>query len=278
MPPACGRNPGAATAPVRGGPLTRPMPQRCCLALPHAAIEERVKLVTDLREGIEIVFTPEYPSYLQALFKPFCDILRTVPPQLADNTEHKLRNLVLDILNRLPQNDAFKPYVGEMFEVCMAALRDDNQDNAVHAIKVVFDLHKSYRTALEPQAAQLLEFVVTVGVGVGVGAQRVHRSPPSRQAARGGGSAGARATGWWGRAALAPPGGLIVRAGAGVHLTLGQGHSDGDARSSACVRSPGTVSGSVSTTLAFEGSNAAGMQGRRGGAWRGGFDHAEHAC
>ena len=148
------------------------IPQR--LAAPSTPIEEKSKLVGDLRDSIEVVLTSEYPNFLQAFFKPFCDILRTVPAQTSDTAEHKLRNSILDILNRLPQNDFFKPYVQEMLDVCTSTLQD-NQDNAVIAIKMVFDLQKTYKPQLEAQAGQFLEFVCQVrGVWVVICVMRMH--------------------------------------------------------------------------------------------------------
>lgn len=44
----------------------------------------------------------------------------------------------------------------------MAALNLDNQDNAVLAVKIVFDLHRTFRSQLEVQAAPFLDFVIKV--------------------------------------------------------------------------------------------------------------------
>ena len=123
-----------------------------------------MKLANELRDGLEIVFTGEYANYLQAFFKPFCEILRTIPPQLSDSPEHKLRNTVLDILSRLPQNDAFKAYVTETCDVCMAAMQTDNQDNAAIAVKILFDLQKTFKSQLETQAGLFLDFVCKVSL------------------------------------------------------------------------------------------------------------------
>lgn len=144
---------------LRGHVLTPPARP----ARDPAAVEDKTKLALDLKESIEIVLTGEYSAFLQAFFKPLCDILRTqVPPQLSDNAEHKLRSAVLDVLTRLPHNEALRPHISELYEVCFGVVQHDNQDNAVPAIKLLFELHKIFRGMLEPQGAQMAQFVVKV--------------------------------------------------------------------------------------------------------------------
>lgn len=42
-------------------------------------------------------------------------------------------------------------------------IRGDNQKNAVLAVKVFYDLHKSFRNVFEPQFMAFVEFVAQVG-------------------------------------------------------------------------------------------------------------------
>jgi hypothetical protein len=65
-----------------------------------AAAEERLALVAEVRESIELVHTAEYPNFLRAFFPPFLRLLRESAPSFTDNAEHKLRNMLLEILNR----------------------------------------------------------------------------------------------------------------------------------------------------------------------------------
>lgn len=78
----------------------------------HAtASAEKLKAALEVKEAIEVVFSNDYAAFLAALFKAFASVLRTVPPQLSNTDEHKLRNTVLEILGKLPQNDSIKSYV-----------------------------------------------------------------------------------------------------------------------------------------------------------------------
>lgn len=56
--------------------------------------------MTEIRESIELVHTQEYAKFLRHFMAPFLNLLQTVPPSFKDNAEHKLRNVVLEILNR----------------------------------------------------------------------------------------------------------------------------------------------------------------------------------
>jgi hypothetical protein len=78
----------------------------CC-----AAVEQRLTVLTEIRESIELVHTGEYAGFLSNFLDPFLRLLQTVPPSFMDNTEHKLRNTVLDILNRWGSCSSFAGYI-----------------------------------------------------------------------------------------------------------------------------------------------------------------------
>ena len=56
--------------------------------------------MAEVRESIELVHTAEYGAFLRVFFPPFLQLLRDLPPSFADNADHKLRNMLLEILNR----------------------------------------------------------------------------------------------------------------------------------------------------------------------------------
>lgn len=136
-----------------------------------AGYEEKLKCANDIKDGIEVVLTPEYPQFLQAFFNPFVNILRVVPTQTSEGIEQRLRNTILDIIQRLPFSppDTFRTYVPELYDVCLNVVKEDNADNGVPAIKVLLELHKNFRQLLELQAGPLLEFIIKVGPTAGGG-------------------------------------------------------------------------------------------------------------
>ena len=81
---------------------------------------QRLQIATDLRERIEIVNTREFGNFLKHLFPAFKVLIRErVQPQFVDNNGNKFRNIVLEILNRLPNNDVMRPYVPDLLQLSM---------------------------------------------------------------------------------------------------------------------------------------------------------------
>ena len=111
--------------------------------------QDRLKSVTDLRERIEIVHTSEFSRFMDILFPVFEKSLYSHSPQMVDNMENKFRNVLLEILNRLPNNDVLKPFVPDLLKLAMSVLKVDNEDNGLICLRIIFDLHKNYRPSLE---------------------------------------------------------------------------------------------------------------------------------
>ena len=61
------------------------------------AIEEKLKLVTKIRESLETLYGTEYGNVLKDFLPVFMKILTMVPKQNVDNPQNKLRTSVLDV-------------------------------------------------------------------------------------------------------------------------------------------------------------------------------------
>jgi len=48
-------------------------------------------------------------------------------------------------LNRLPSNDVLWPYTIELIDLATKVLVTDNEENALTAVRILFDLHKKLR-------------------------------------------------------------------------------------------------------------------------------------
>lgn len=77
--------------------------------------------------------------------------------QLVDNKINKFRHVILEILHRLPNNEVLKPYVQELLLLVMSVVDNDNEDNAIQGLRVVFDLQKNYRPQLESEVPRFLQ-------------------------------------------------------------------------------------------------------------------------
>jgi transformation/transcription domain-associated protein len=90
---------------------------------------------------------------LSLIYLLFC----FVAIQFSDNAENKCRQIILEIFNRFPNSDVLKPCVFDMLKLSLRVLIVDNEDNSLTALRIIFDLHKSFRPSLEAQV-QVSEF------------------------------------------------------------------------------------------------------------------------
>lgn len=141
--------------------------QDCGAKLIHqdTTVEEKCRLVLDIKERLEVTYTAEYPNFLRAILKPLLYILASIPPQSANTDVHKLRVTTMQVLSRFPQSETLKPHASEIATACLAVLQQDNQECGLIAVRLYFDLQKAYRSALEGPAEKYLDFVVMVYKG-----------------------------------------------------------------------------------------------------------------
>jgi hypothetical protein len=68
-------------------------------------------------------------AIVPALISPFVSRLdlRLGQPQFGDTTEQKIRNLQLEMLNRLPANDLLRPFVSNLLKLAMYLLEVENE-------------------------------------------------------------------------------------------------------------------------------------------------------
>lgn len=85
-------------------------------------------------------------------------------PHQEDNSEHKLRNIVLEVLNRLPHNEVLRPMVPELMNLVLSSLLAENEDNGYICLRILFDLHKNFRPSLVKEVQPFLDFVAEVRV------------------------------------------------------------------------------------------------------------------
>lgn len=89
-------------------------------------------------------------------------LLQITKPQFTDNPEHKLRNIVVEILNRLPHSEVLRPFVQDLLKVAMQVLTTDNEENGLICIRIIFDLLRNFRPTLETEVQPFLDFVCKI--------------------------------------------------------------------------------------------------------------------
>ncbi|XP_068646622.1 uncharacterized protein [Aristolochia californica] len=133
------------------------------LVAPDLSMQDRLQLAMEVRDSLEIAHTSEYLNFLKCYFRAFSLILtQMTTPQLSDTKEHKLRNLVVEILNRLPHSEVLRPFVQDLLKVAMQVLTLDNEENGLICIRIIFDLLRNFRPSLENEVQPFLDFVCKI--------------------------------------------------------------------------------------------------------------------
>lgn len=127
-------------------------------------MQERLEMALEIRGSLEIAYTTEYLKFMKCYFRVFSEILLQITkPQFVENSEHKLRNVVLEVLSRLPHNEVLRPFVQDLLMVSMQVLTTDNEENGILCIRIILDIGNNYRPpTLKNQAQLLVDFVYKI--------------------------------------------------------------------------------------------------------------------
>ena len=93
-------------------------------------IKAKLAVASEIKDSMEIVHTVEYDNFLKFYLPAFKQLLKEIPPQTSETPEHKLRNQILEILNRLPHNEVLRPLCTELLELTMEVLVVENEENS----------------------------------------------------------------------------------------------------------------------------------------------------
>jgi len=127
---------------------------------PKINFKTKLLIATNLRDSIEMYQNSDYPRFLHYLMPVLNNTLQNEPPVFDSNSEEqKLRNIYLEILHRLPQNDSLRPFAPDLLKLVMNLLKKENEDNAVICLKIIIDLHRGYKPLLEDQVQPFLDIV-----------------------------------------------------------------------------------------------------------------------
>ncbi|XP_057469291.1 transcription-associated protein 1-like [Actinidia eriantha] len=130
---------------------------------PDLPIQARLQMAMEVRDSLEVTHTGEYLNFLRFYFRAFSMILNKITkPQFVDNPEHKIRNIVVEILNRLPHSEVLRPFVQDLLKVAMHVLTTDNEENGLICIRIIFDLLRNFRPTLENEVQPFLDFVCKI--------------------------------------------------------------------------------------------------------------------
>jgi len=115
-----------------------------------------------IRSKMDTLPQTEYVSFLESFFFKLRDVLFAQEVQFVSSEGNMVRNMTLEIFARLPQNGIMKDYVTELMSIAIKVLCDDNDRNALLAMKIVTELNRTFRSHLEAHVQPMLDFVTRV--------------------------------------------------------------------------------------------------------------------
>ncbi|KAJ2045959.1 transcription-associated protein 1, partial [Coemansia sp. S155-1] len=107
----------------------------------------------ELCESLEAFQPQDYSRFVSILWPVIRDILLKTPPVFVSSApEQKLRSTILEIIQRIPHSEVFRPIVLEVVTTLLSLVKIENEDNAVVCLKIIYELHRMYRQLLESVA------------------------------------------------------------------------------------------------------------------------------
>uniref|UniRef100_A0A6U0LAK3 Non-specific serine/threonine protein kinase n=1 Tax=Percolomonas cosmopolitus TaxID=63605 RepID=A0A6U0LAK3_9EUKA len=140
-------------------------------------------LIKSFKDGIEIVHTPHCAEFLQHAIPCFILILEKTSCVFEESDpQQQIRNNVLEVIQRLPPNEHLEQYAKPLMAQIIDVLQNDNEINAVQAVKIIMELYKAFRLHLEEYAQPFLQFVDTLYANFKLIVQDTLKNPTTEKA------------------------------------------------------------------------------------------------
>jgi hypothetical protein len=128
----------------------------------------------------------DYDRFLRLAIPLFLQFVKdTSDNTLVDSHEHRIRQFILEILNRLPLNDAMRAHSKPLMKMVLYQLNIDNEDNGLILLRILSDLHKSYRQTFEQDVPPFLDYVYKLYQNLPNTVQRNFSEQPPMQPGQG---------------------------------------------------------------------------------------------
>ena len=127
----------------------------------RAGIDEKQQCASAFRDNVEELMSGA-SAQQNGVIESLTRVLETVPPQHEANAEHKLRKSILEVINRVPHTEVLKEHVSKLAGALLNVATEDNQENAIVAVKVVLDLLRAFKPPLAEVASPLLHLFTQV--------------------------------------------------------------------------------------------------------------------
>ncbi|KAK2466244.1 hypothetical protein APHAL10511_001886, partial [Amanita phalloides] len=150
----------AATTPAEANAhlaTTTDLEQRVAkIADPHTDLRTKHFVACEIREMLDTVRDSESVRALPYLIPALLELLRSGEPSLLkESMEYQFRRVLIEIIHRLPFNEAVRSHANAIFNCMLHVLRHDNEENGVTACKTLVDLTRNYRIYTADSVAEL---------------------------------------------------------------------------------------------------------------------------
>ncbi|KAG6831589.1 hypothetical protein H0H92_009062 [Tricholoma furcatifolium] len=127
------------------------------IADPNVDLKTKHAIASEIREMIDTLRDIESVRAIPVLIPAVLELLRNVEVSvLKDSTEYQFRRLLVELLNRIPVNEAVRPYVPQIYNAMLQVLRRDNEDDGSAAAKALLDFTRGYRSLTEDVITEFL--------------------------------------------------------------------------------------------------------------------------
>jgi len=123
-------------------------------------IKVKITILNEIKDSIETIQAVEYIRFLNLFIPIFFSILtQTQPSFISTHPHQKLRNAVLEIIQRIPHTESLQEYVPKLMEILLDLLKNDNEENGNICVKIIVDLHKNFKNSMEKYVESFFEIV-----------------------------------------------------------------------------------------------------------------------
>ncbi|KAJ2889006.1 transcription-associated protein 1, partial [Coemansia asiatica] len=117
----------------------------------------------ELCDSLEFFQLQDYTRFVAILWPVIRDLLLKTPPVFVSSVpEQKLRATLLEIIQRIPHSEVFRPVVLEVVTTLLKLVKVENEENAVVCLKIIYELHRMYRQLLESIALPFLDLAAEI--------------------------------------------------------------------------------------------------------------------
>lgn len=119
-----------------------------------------MEAATELRDLVESVRDAEGQRVFPHMLNVLLDILRNNEPAFKkDTTEYQFRRVLVEIIHRIPPNEAMRQSLNAVTATLLHVLKNDTEENAVTCMKILIDVARTLKAISEEHVKEFLAHV-----------------------------------------------------------------------------------------------------------------------